>query len=99
MKTREKGYTDYGFEKDEGKRLKEYCKKAEFEDHKILIDSAMEANQCIAPELYFSIVSGISYDDLTRIKYIPLPKVDFYGYQRRCLAIFRKTLIGLGKWR
>ena len=88
MKTRETSYEDYGFDINEAKRLKEYCRSPHFSDHKTLMDSAISANPCIASDLYYSITSGVSYEDLIKIKYIPLPKTDFYGYQRRCLATF-----------
>ena len=99
MKTRETSYADYGFDINEAKRLKEYCRRSEFADHKLLMDSAISANACIAVDLYFSIAGGVSYEDLIKIKYIPLPKSDFYGYQRKCLDIFRRLLLLSGKWK
>lgn len=99
MKTRETSYEDYGFDINEAKRLKEYCRSPHFSDHKTLMDSAISANPCIASDLYYSIAGGVSYDDLIKIKYIPLPKTDFYGYQRRCLATFRNFLLIYGKWK
>lgn len=90
---------DYGFDMNEAKRLKEYCRNADFNDHKTLMDSAISSNPSIAADLYYSIVGGVSYDDLSKIKYIPLPKSDFYGYQRRCLATFRNFLLMYGKWK
>ena len=98
MKTREKSYSDYGFEMNEVKQLKNYCRSMDFNEHKTLLDSAISANPCIAADLYYSIVSGVSYDEITKIKYIPLPKTDFYGYQRRCLTTFRNFLRMYGKW-
>ena len=64
MKTRETSYEDYGFDINEAKRLKEYCRSPNFSDHKTLMDSAISANPCIASDLYYSIASGVSYDDL-----------------------------------
>lgn len=94
MKTREKSYSDYGFKKDEAKKLKDYCKSAQFEEHGKLLQSAITSNKSIASELYFSIAGGVSYDELIKIKHIPLSKTDFYGYQRKCLAIFKKCCDG-----
>lgn len=99
MKIREMGYRDYGFDNGEEKRLKAYCRSSEFSEHKSLLDSAISSCPCIAPDLYYSIVGGVSYDDLIKIKCIPLPKADFYGYQRKCLSIFRNFLLFYGKWR
>lgn len=94
MKTREKSYSDYGFRQDEAKKLKEYCRSAQFNEHEKLLQSAINANKSIASELYYSIVRGISYDELIKIKHIPFSKTDFYGYQRRCLALFKKCAAG-----
>lgn len=87
-------YSDYGFSKEEVKELKEYCKSSQFEEHDKLLQSAITSNKSIASELYYSIVSGISYEELIKIKNIPLPKTDFYGYQRKCLAIFKENVAG-----
>ena len=92
MRTREKGYADYGISIDEAKRLKEYCSSAQFAEHGMLMECAISSNQSIAPELYFSIVKSVSYDELIKIKHIFLPKTDFYGYQRKCLALFKERL-------
>lgn len=99
MKIREKGYSDYGFEQGEEKRLKQYCRNAEFNDYKLLLDAAIASNPVLASDLFYSVVASVSYDSLTKIKYIPITKQDFYGYQRRCLAIFRNFLLMSGKWK
>lgn len=94
MKTREKSYSDYGFNKDEVKKLKEYCKSTQFEEHVELLQSAIKSNKGIASELYYSIVRGVSYDELIKIRHIPLSKTDFYGYQRKCLSLFKQYAAG-----
>lgn len=98
MRKREMGYQEYGFALGEEKELKEYCKKADFGDHDILLQSAISSNPAIAADLYYSLVTGLSFDKISNFRYIPIPKVDFYGYQRNCLAIFRNLLIMCGKW-
>lgn len=96
MKTREKGYDNYynfyGFDSNAAKKLKDFCRSHDFAEHKLLIESAVSANPDIASDLYYSIVSGLSYDKLIKIKCIPLPQVDFYGYQRKCLFLFYEAL-------
>lgn len=94
MKTRETSYSDYGFSKEEVKELKEYCKSSQFKEHEKLMECALKSNKSIASELYYSIVRGISYEELMKIKNIPLPKTDFYGYQRKCLALFKQYAAG-----
>lgn len=99
MKTREKGYTDYGFDCGEEKKLKEYCKNSEFREFDTLLQSAISSNPAIAGDLFYSLLNGLSYDSLEKIKYIPYSKGDFYAYQRRCLSVFRNFLLLYGKWK
>lgn len=90
MRKREMGYQEYGFDLGEEKQLKEYCKKSDFSDHDTLLQAAISSNPAIAADLYYSLITGLSYDKISIIRYIPISKVDFYGYQRSCLATFRK---------
>lgn len=98
MKTREKGYREYGFLEGEGKKLRDYCKQEGFRDHDALLSAAVYSNPSIAGDLFYSLLNGLSYDSLIKIKYIPYSKADFYGYQRLCLSIFRNFLLLYGKW-
>ena len=99
MKIRGMKYSDYGFEKGEEKSLKEYCRLESFADHETLLQSAISANPAIAGDLFYSLLNGLSYDSLIKIKYIPYSKCDFYAYQRRCLSVFRNFLLLYGKWK
>lgn len=97
MRTREKGYKDYGFAEGEEQKVKQYCRGGDFLEHDLLLQSAISANPYIASDLYYSVVKGVSYESIDRIKHIPMSKADFYGYQRKCLAIFRNWLLLYGK--
>lgn len=99
MKVRLKGYKDYGFEAGEEIKLKEYCRKEGFSDYDTLLNAAVSANPAIAGDLFYSLLNGLSYDSLIKIKYIPYSKGDFYAYQRRCLSMFRNFLLLYGKWK
>lgn len=99
MKTRQMGYADYGFDEKEDKKLKAYCTRPEFEDQILLFHACLEANRYISAVLYFSIANGVSYEDLDRIKYVPISKGDFYGWQRKAMSLFRDMLIMNGKWK
>lgn len=92
MRTRLKGYSDYGFTAEEYKDLKAYCKSAYFREHAELLRCAIQSNPDISNDLYYSLVSGLSYDDIDRIKYVAISKVDFYGYQRKCLGLFKEKM-------
>lgn len=98
MRKREMGYQEYGFNPGEEKLLKEYCRKSDFSDHNLLLQSAISSNPAIAADLYYSLVTGLSFDKISNFRYIPIPKVDFYGYQRHCLWIFKDLLRLYGKW-
>lgn len=97
VRTREKGYIDYGFESGEEKKIMNYCSDGHFSEHDILLQAAVSANPCIASDLYYSIVNGVSYEAIEKIKQIPLSKSDFYGYRRKCLGIFKKHSLLYGK--
>lgn len=93
IKTREKGYRDYGFEPGEEKRLIRYCRSNEFDRNQELLIYSISANETLANDIYYSIVNDISFEDLTKIKYIPASKNDFYAYRRKTLANMRNWLI------
>ena len=89
MKTRCKSYDDYGFEPGEEKQLKEACRKKDFKTLTMLTVASYKSNPGIAIELIYSLVNGLSYDKLESINYIPVSKVDFYAYRRKCLYYFK----------
>lgn len=98
MRTRNMKYDDYGFLPGEEKRLKAFCKEPGFPEGFLLLESATKANSNISSDLFYSIVNGLSYDKLTNVKYIMISRPDFYGYQRRTLAIFKEALIEVGRY-
>lgn len=98
MRTRNMGYDDYGFLPGEEKRLKAFCQEPEFSEGFLLLESAMKANANIGNDLYYTITNGISFDKLTKIKYIMISRPDFYGYQRKTLAILKEALIEVGRY-
>lgn len=102
MKTRYKGYKDYGFTEGEEKLLLAWVRRVGFNHSRALLTSCKTANPSISDDLYYSIVRNVSYDDLLRVYvYQPYAKNDFYAYRRKALAIFRKKMIrqGVILWR
>lgn len=93
MRIREKGYKDYGFEAGEEKKLIQYCRSCEFDRNQELLISAISANADLANDIYYSIVNDLSFEDLSKIKYISANKNDFYAYRRKTLANMRNWLI------
>lgn len=98
MRTRLKSFADYGFQPGEEKQLKEWCKAPDFNEEFLLLESAKKANDNIHNNIYFSIVKGLSYDKLDKKVYQIYIKGDFYGYQRKTLALFRDALIECGRY-
>ena len=98
MRTREKGFADYGFSQGEETKLKEWCRKPDFSEEFLLLESAKMANKDIFNDIYFSIVRGVSYEKMDSKVYQNIDKGSFYGYQRKTLAIFRAGLIECGRY-
>ena len=98
MKRRYMGFDDYGFRPGEEKQLKEWCKKPDFSEEFLLLESAKMAHESIFNDLYFSIVKGLSYEKMDFKVYQSIGKGDFYGHQRKTLAIFREALIEVGRY-
>lgn len=91
MSVRDMSYPDYDIDET---RLKDIfiSIKNNPESQKVFLECCMEAKPEIANDLYYSIVGGVSYDDMKMIKCVPIPKVDYYGYRRKAIALFfRKT--------
>lgn len=98
MRTRQKGFADYGISEREAKLMKEWCKKPDFNEEFLLFESARMANREIFNDIYFSIVKGLSYEKMDEKIYQNIGKGDFYGHQRKTLAIFREALIECGRY-
>lgn len=99
MRTRLMSIEDHGLTKEEYESIKEYCMSGKFQDHGLLIQSAMEANSSICAELYTSLVLGASFERIDSLRYIPLSKPDFYAYRRKTVAIFKDYMIQVGIWK
>lgn len=93
LRTNDKGYKDYGLLPGEEKRLKSACRRRDPDIQNELISSAYQANEEIAMEIVYSLFFGKGYDVLSQISYIPMSRNSFYGYRRKCLAIFKDKLI------
>lgn len=92
MKTRHISYNDYGFAPGEEKQLKEHCRRKDFKTYIIVHLAAYKANPEIAEDLAYSLINGLSYEKMEFTHNIPIPKVDFYAYRRKCLFIFKRII-------
>ena len=83
MRIRETYYRDYGLSKQEVERLRKWCLDASPEEKRdIILDACKYSNPALMDALYFSITQDVGFDTLCRSKHVPVPKIDFYGYQR-----------------
>lgn len=91
IRNRDRSYSEYGISEAESKEIIKYIRSGNMTDEEehLLLKSAIEANSSIFPDIYASIRSGISYENMTRIKNVPISKPDFYGYRRKAIAIFK----------
>lgn len=89
MRTREKGYEDYGLTPDVVEQLKTMCaRRNDPEIFKAVYDAAYESNPAIADELAYSLRRGVSVNRFD----VPYADTDFYGYRRLALAIFKRIV-------
>lgn len=94
MRTRNKGYADYGIEEEEKIDILGFCKLADEEEKQIISWALKELPTYIMPYIYMSLVDGISFEKLDAKYSIAMSKEDFYGYRRKgCEAIKRYMLI------
>ena len=83
IRNRDRSYSEYGISEAESKEIIKYIRSGNMTDEEehLLLKSAIEANSSIFPDIYASIRSGISYENIS--------KPDFYGYRRKAIAIFQ----------
>jgi hypothetical protein len=97
VKTRNKGYGDYGFEsKQDAEELISYCRKKDFKFRCQLMIFAEISNPAIAADVCTTILHDISYKKLEKIKYIPICEKDFYAYRRMTLGKMREWMANMG---
>ena len=91
MRTRQKGLQYYGISKE---RNRELLALARLEHNRgLLLHAAEESNPQIARYLVKGLSQGVSYAEMYKREFVPLPEKDFYGYRRKALAIFNHLLI------
>ena len=84
MRTRNKYFRDYGMDPADVEKVKAWCKQAAPDDKvDIIYRSCRKVCPDLMDALMYSIVTGAGYDTLSRSVYIPISRIDFYGYQRK----------------
>ena len=87
MSVRNVSYDDYGITNEQ---LKDLLLEIRNDEHaqEIFLSCCIKVKPELASDIYYSLTGNVSYDDLKKIKIVPLPKSDFYGYRRKALALF-----------
>ncbi len=74
---------------DEMRRL---ARESNYEQRLLLYESAFEACVSTADDVIFSIVKGLSYDDIRKIRYIPASRTRFSEQCSQTLERLRDKL-------
>ena len=92
MSVREKSYEDYGVTPDEINLAIKFSRIKQIDNSKTVIETAYDVKAEIATDIYYSIIKGLSYDELSKKNYIPIPRGDFYAYRRKTIAMIALNL-------
>lgn len=93
MRTRKMKMIDYGMTDEQKKCALSEIRSASKEKMVTLLNICIEAVPIgIEIYVYMNLANGWSYDELNRIKYVPIGKDDFYGYCRRVIAMYYSQL-------
>lgn len=98
MRTREKSYSDYGITDSEVKYIKEFCRNSTKPQQQIIKSALSCLDSYIAPFIFYSLVDGLSYEDLCAKHYIYMGKGDFYGYRRQGMDAIKRWMILCNVW-
>ena len=98
MRVRKCGYSDYGFKPGEERQLQEFCRRPDFAEDFLLLECSKKSNPVIGGDLYFSLIRGLSWEQLDKRTCQQYSKVDFYAYRRKTLGLFRAALIECGRY-
>lgn len=98
MKTRDKGYADYGLTKNQVEAAQEFCKRYRHRGenetgYQAIVQAAKEANPELYRQLILSLIYDLSYERISGMEYIPIDKGSFYGYRRKAIyKVYTKTV-------
>lgn len=98
MRTREMSYADYGLTDREVEYIKCFCRKSDEEQKKLIKFALSELQPYIAPFIFYSLVDGLSYEDICTKDYLYIDKGSFYGYRRQGMAAIKRWMILYNEW-
>lgn len=71
------------------KKILDFCRTAKGEEQEDVLAACVEANKYIAHYIFLNLITGVGYDRMSRIYFIPIQKVDFQGYRRLAMKKLR----------
>lgn len=91
MRTRLKGYTDYGMTRSDVENVKKYCRE-HYHNKELFLRCARSVNPDIADILVYSVAMKRSFEICDARFGVPYGKGDFYGYRRKYIAEVHKSM-------
>lgn len=91
--TRDTYFNGYGLTYNEVKKIEDKCKNAKGRELELLLLAAESAYAELAQYLFFSLTSGLGYDNISKICNIPIGRKDFYGYRRKTIYLYNRYMM------
>ena len=79
-------------DKIKARRTERYCGNATPEELQVLLEIAISKDNRCGNDIYYSIVTGVSYDEMYNFNRIPTSKSNFYHLKYKTLEEFEKYL-------
>ena len=86
MNLRKATLTDYGVPPDDIPALQSHFRHLDENDKYNLLQVSIKYAPGIEIQIYNSIVNGIGYRTMEKIRTVPATENDFYGYKRKVMA-------------
>lgn len=86
MNLRKATLTDYGVSPDDIPALQSHFRHLDENDKYNLLQVSIKYAPGIEMQIYDSIVNGIGYRTMEKIRTVPATENDFYGYKRKVMA-------------
>lgn len=92
MRTRQKKARDYGITAEEEKKIYSYCRDLKNEERLELFRTAIAETPGLEIPIYDSLISGLGYRTIDRMRPIYAKEEDFYAYKRKTAIKFYQNL-------
>lgn len=99
IRTRNKGYKDYGVTDEEKEVVIAYCRSDNESKEQVISCAMSELDPYIAQFLILNITQGISYEKIEEKYDIAIAREDFYAYRRKAVAAIKRYMLLFGHWR